>query len=399
MLTDIAIKAGKPRERPYKLFDAGGLYLIVSPSGGRWWRLNYVCGGAHKTLSLGTYPLVALKQAREKRDDLRRLLANGVDPGAVRKAAKRSGDGAFEALTREWHAKHRHAWTSGHADRILADLSKNVFPWLGGQPPADITPAELLAVLRRIEARGALETAHRVLSDCGRVFRYAIATGRAERDVAADLRGALPPTRPVRHAAITEVKAIGGLLRALDGYEGQFITRCALRLAPLLFVRPGELRAAEWREFDLEAAEWRIPTQRMKMRQVHIVPLARQALAILRELYPLTGHGCYVFPSLRTGSRPLSENTLNAALRRLGYDKHTMTSHGFRSMASTVLNESGWHHDAIERQLAHSPKDKVRATYNYAEYLPERRRLMQWWADYLDGLRAGAVVVPIKSAG
>ena len=396
-LTDIRIKAAKPKEKPYKLYDAAGLYLIVSPSGGRWWRFNYAQDGKQKTLSLGTYPLVGLKQAREKRDELRRRVANGEDPGVARKAAKREGADTLQALALEWHAKHKHAWTPVHTNRVIGDLRKDIFPWLGDRPMAEITPPELLATVRRIESRGALETARRVLSDCGRIFRYGVATGRAERDVAADLRGALPPTKSVRYAAITEPKAIGALLRAVDGYEGQLATRCALQLAALTFVRPGELRAAEWAEFDLEAAEWRIPAHRMKMRQVHIVPLSRQATAILRELHPLTGAGRYVFPSLRTPNRPMSENTLNSSLRRLGYSKLEMTAHGFRSMASTVLNEAGWHRDAIERQLAHAPRDKIRATYNYAEYLPERRKLMQWWADYLNGLRAGGVVVPFKS--
>jgi integrase len=230
------------------------------------------------------------------------------------------------------------------------------------------------------------------------VFRYAIATGRGERDISADLRGALPPLRYTHHAAITEAKAVGALLRAIDGYQGHFVTRCALRLAPLVFVQPGELRAAEWQEFDLDSAEWRIPASRMKMRTTHIVPLSHQAVAILREVYPLTGRGKYVFPSLRTRDRPMSENTVNAALRRLGYPKDEMTGHGFRSMASTLLNEQGWHHDAIERQLAHAERDAVRGAYNYAEYLPERRRMMQVWGDFLDGLRGGAAVLPFRAA-
>ncbi|MGH6885504.1 MAG: tyrosine-type recombinase/integrase, partial [Geminicoccales bacterium] len=242
-------------------------------------------------------------------------------------------------------------------------------------------------VLRRIEARGAIDTAHRVLQNCGQVFRFAVATGRAVRDPAADLRGALVTVRGSHFASITEPKAIGALLRAIGGYQGTHIVRCALRLAPLTFVRPGELRAAEWPEFDLDAAEWRIPAERMKMRAIHLVPLSAQAVGILRELRPLTGTGRYVFPGERTPTRPMSENTVNAALRRLGYSKDEMTGHGFRSMASTLLNEQGWHRDAIERQLAHGERDAVRAAYNYAEHLPERRRMMQAWADYLDGLK------------
>jgi integrase len=301
-------------------------------------------------------------------------------------------------LALEWHCKFKPGWTEKHAGRMLARLERDVFPWLGSRPVNEINAPELLAVVRRIEKRGALDVAHRVLGYCGQIFRYAIATGRGERDISADLRGALPPVRSKHHASITDVKAVGALLRAIDGYEGHFITRCALRLAPLVFVRPGELRAAEWRELDLDTAEWRIPGSRMKMRAVHIIPLSQQAVAILRELHPLTGRGKYVFPSLRSGERPMSENTVNAALRRLGYDKGEMTGHGFRSMASTLLNEQGWHHDAIERQLAHAERDAVRGAYNYAEHLPERRKMMQAWASYLDGLREGGNVTPLRKA-
>lgn len=397
-LTDIAIKAVKPTAKPMKLFDTGGLFLIVTPSGGKWWRFKYRHQGKAKTLSLGTYPTVPLKDARERRDELKRQLARGIDPGVVRRACKESQANTFEALALEWHARFKHTWTADHGERILARFNNDVFPWLGAKPIRDITAPKLLEVIRRIEARGALDTAHRALANCGQVFRYAIATGRGERDISADLRGALPPVRPTHHATITDAKAIGALLRAIEGYQGHFVTRCALRLAPLVFVRPGELRAAEWAEFDLDSAEWRIPASRMKMRTTHIVPLSRQAVAILRELYPLTGRGKYVFPSLRTGERSMSENTVNAALRRLGYDKGEMTGHGFRSMASTLLNEQGWHHDAIERQLAHAERDAVRAAYNYAEHLPERRRMVQAWADYLDSLRSGAVVLPLRAA-
>jgi integrase len=301
-------------------------------------------------------------------------------------------------LALEWHCKFKPGWTEKHAGRMLARLERDVFPWLGSRPVNEINTPELLAVVRRIEKRGALDVAHRVLGYCGQIFRYAIATGRGERDISADLRGALSPVRSKHHASITDVKAVGALLRAIDGYEGHFITRCALRLAPLVFVRPGELRAAEWRELDLDTAEWRIPGSRMKMRAVHIIPLSQQAVAILRELHPLTGRGKYVFPSLRSGERPMSENTVNAALRRLGYDKGEMTGHGFRSMASTLLNEQGWHHDAIERQLAHAERDAVRGAYNYAEHLPERRKMMQAWASYLDGLREGGNVTPLRKA-
>ena len=392
-LTDTAIRNAKPDRKPVKLFDAGGLYLLAHPNGGRWWRLKYRHGGKEKLLSLGTYPDVGLKDARRRRDKARKLLTDGIDPGEHRKATKRAKADSLEAVAREWHAKHVPLWVASHADKIIRRLERDIFPWLGGRSVRDVTAPELLAVLRRIEARGALDVSHRAHQNLGRIFHYAIATGRAERNPAADIRGALPPAKEKHHAAITDPKGVGALLRAIESYQGSFVTQCALRLAPLLFVRPGELRKAEWAEIDLDAAEWRIPAERMKMRAIHIVPLSVQTVAILRELHPLTGSGHYVFPGLRTPTRPMSENTVNAALRRLGYAKDEMTGHGFRSMASTLLNEQGWHRDAIERQLAHGERDAVRAAYNYAEHLPERRRMMQVWADYLDGLKNGAEVV------
>ncbi len=398
-LTDTAIRNAKPTEKPTRLFDGGGMYLLINPNGSRWWRLKYRFGGKEKLLSLGVYPEVSLKEARAKRDEARKLLAQGIDPSSNRKVTKAAQGNTFEVLALEWHCKFKPGWTEKHAGRMLARLERDVFPWLGSRPVNEINAPELLAVVRRIEKRGALDVAHRVLGYCGQIFRYAIATGRGERDISADLRGALPPVRSKHHASITDVKAVGALLRAIDERGGgHFITRCALRLAPLVFVRPGELRAAEWRELDLDTAEWRIPGSRMKMRAVHIIPLSQQAVAILRELHPLTGRGKYVFPSLRSGERPMSENTVNAALRRLGYDKGEMTGHGFRSMASTLLNEQGWHHDAIERQLAHAERDAVRGAYNYAEHLPERRKMMQAWASYLDGLREGGNVTPLRKA-
>jgi integrase len=397
-LTDTAARNAKPGDKTRKLSDEKGLYLEITPRGGRYWRLKYRFGGREKRLALGVYPDVSLKDARERRDEARKLLANGVDPGEMKKAAKRStaeaSANSFEAVAREWYAKFSPAWTESHGGRILHRLERDIFPWLGTRPISQITASELLTALRRIENRGAVETAHRAMQNCGQVFRYAVATGRAERDPTGDLRGALPPVKEKHHASITDPKAIGGLLRAMESYEGNLITRCALRLAPLVFVRPGELRKAEWSEVDLDAAEWRIPAERMKMREQHIVPLSRQAVAILEELKPLTGRGRYLFPGARTNGRPMSENTVNAALRRLGYGKNEMTGHGFRSMASTLLNEQGWHRDAIERQLAHAERNAVRAAYNYAEHLPERRRMMQAWADYLDTLSKGADVLP-----
>jgi integrase len=399
-LTDTAVRNAKPQAKPYKLADEKGLYLLVHPRGAKYWRFKYRYLGKEKLLALGVYPDLSLKDARQRRDDARKLVAADIDPGAHRKAvqAARSLNAAsgFEAVAREWHTKHAPNWSASHADKILRRFECDVFPWIGARPVADIMPPELLAVVRRIEARGALDTAHRALQNAGQVFRYAIATGRASRDPSGDLRGALPPAKGSHFPSITEPKAIGHLLRAIQGYQGSHVTRYALQLAPLVFVRPGELRQAEWCEFDLEAAEWRIPPARMKKRKLHIIPLPIQAVAILRDLQPLTGRGRYVFPGARSHERPMSENTVNAALRRLGYSRSEMTGHGFRSMASTILNEQGWNRDAIERQLAHAERDGVRAAYNYAEHLPERRRMMQAWANFLDELTADAKVMPMS---
>lgn len=399
-LTDSAIRNAKPKEKQYKMTDGSGLYLLVTPKGGKWWRLDYRFNGKRKTLSMGIYPDVSLKSARDKRDKARKQIADGIDPGELRKATKASQSDAngFEAVAREWWGKHEPNWSQTHSSRILLRLEKDVFPWIGNRPIGEITAPELLTVLRRIENRGAVETAHRIHQSCGQIFRYAVATGRAERDPSADLKGALPPARQKHHASITDPKKIGELLRAIDGYEGSFTTRCALQLASMTFVRPGELRHAEWPEIHLDKAEWRIPAEKMKMRTLHIVPLSTQAIAVLEEIKPLTGRGKYVFPGVRTNKRPMSENTVNAALRRLGYTKEEMTGHGFRSMASTILNEQGRNRDAIERQLAHAERNSVRAAYNYAEHLKERARMMQEWADYLDKLKAGAEIIPINQS-
>ena len=387
-LTNTAIRNAKPRVKRYRLFDSQGLYIEVAPSGGKWWRLKYRILGREKRLSLGVYPEVSLKDAREKRDQARRSLSEGADPIEARKLQSIADGTSFEAVAREWFIKFAPGWSAGHANRILRRLENDVFPWLGSRSIEQIDPPELLKVVRRIESRGALETAHRAIRNCGQVFRYAVATGRAERDPTTDLSGALPPARSRHYPTITDPEAIGDLLRAIDGYQGSPITRGALRLAPLVFVRPGELRHAEWPDINLKSAEWRIPPEKMKNRRIHLVPLSRQAITILKELQPLTGHGQYLFPGRRSPRRPMSENTINAALRNLGYDKNQMTGHGFRSMASTLLNEQGcWHPDSIERQLAHVEGNSVRAAYNYAEHLEERRRMMQWWADYLDGLK------------
>ena len=399
-LTDTAIRAAEPGAKARKLFDGAGLYLEVPPSGTKRWRLKYRHAGKEKRLSLGLYPEVSLKQARKRRDELKEILARGEDPSEVRKREKLLGDTSrannFEVVFREWFEKFSPGWSDNYRKSLLRRMEIHALPALGKRPIAKITAPELLQVVRLTEGRGIAETRRRVLQNCGQVFRYAVATGRAERDPSGDLRGALPPVKVKHHASITDPKQIGGLLRAIDGYEGSPVVRAALRLAPLVFVRPGELRRAEWAEIDTEAAEWKIPAEKMKMERPHIVPLSVQALAVLGEAQLLTGHAQYVFPSIRTTARPMSENTINAALRRLGYEKTEMTGHGFRSMASTLLNEQGWNRDVIERQLAHVEGNSVRAAYNYAEHLDERRRMMQAWADYLDALRTRVDVVSIR---
>jgi integrase len=401
-LTDTAIKNAKPGTKPVKLFDGSGLFLLLTPEGGRRWRLKYRFDGKEKLLALGVYPEVPLKLARTRAEDARRSLAEGIDPSDARRAAKAAraerAANSFEVVAQEWTDKQRPAWTPGYHAKIVRRLEVNLYPWIGALPMDAVTAPVLLACARRVESRGAIDVAHRIVQDAGQVFRYAIATGRATRDPSGDLRGALPPLIVKHHASVTDPREVGELLRAIYGYSGTFEVICALKLAPMVFVRPGELRGAEWREFDLESAEWRIPAERMKMRDAHIVPLSRQAVAILRELCALTGRGRYVFPGARTNGRPMSENTVNAALRRMGYSRDQQTGHGFRSMATTLLNEQGWNRDAIERQMAHAERDGVRAAYNRAEHLPERRKMMQAWADYLDALRQGAAIVSFRSA-
>jgi integrase len=379
------------------------MYLLVQPSGAKYWRLKYRFAGKEKLLGLGVYDVVSLAEARQRRAKAKVALASGSDPSLERQVEKRkqkiAAANTLEAIAEEWHENNKHSWSDDYADWILRALKADIFPWLGRRPIAEIEPPDVLQALRRIESRNALVTAHRVRNNLEQIFAYAIASGRATRNPATDLRRALKALPEKKHhASVKDPKSVGELLRAIDGYQGSFVTRCALRLAPLVFVRPGELRKAEWREFELDAAEWRIPAERMKMGAPHIVPLSTQAVALLRELHPLTGPGKYVFPSIRDRKNPMSENTINAALRRLNYGSDQMTAHGFRSMASTLLNEAGWNRDAIERQLAHGERDKVRAAYNAAEHLPERRRMMQAWADFLDGLTAGGAVTPIRHA-
>lgn len=397
-LTDVQVRNFKPGPTPQRHRDEKGLFLEVRTNGGKFWRLRYKHQGKENMLSLGEYPAVSLMDARQKRDELRVALAQGRDPALVRKVEKTPPDIlTLERLALEWHERFLPKWTPGHAQDILRRLQIHIFPHIGQTPAKDLAAPELLAALRRLESKNRRETAKRVLQIVGQVLRYGVASGYLTRDVSADLRGALGAAKPKHHAAILDAKGVAGLLRAIDGYQGHPATYAALRLAPLLALRPGELRGLMWEEVDMAAEEIRIGADRMKMREAHIVPLSRQAKAILEDIRPLTGHGKYVFPSLRSASRCMSENTVNAALRRLGYSKEEMTGHGFRSMASTILNEQGWPSDAIERQLAHRPRNKVRAAYNHAQHLPERRKMMQAWADYLDGLRTGAKVVPIRA--
>jgi integrase len=394
-ISELKIRASKPKEKSYKVWDDRGLYMLVTPTGGRLWRFRYRIGGVEKLLALGAYPDVPLKRAREKRDEARILVADGVDPMAKRRADRAARTDTFELIAAEWLELQRKALASETMQILGTRLKSFLYPYIGSRPVRSITAQELLAALRRIEARGKHETAHRVRALAGRVLRFAVATGRADHDVAADLKDALAPVKSRNFASVTDPARVGQLLRAIDGYDGQPITALALKLAPLVFVRPGELRGAEWFEFDLENAEWRIPGSRMKMVEQHIVPLARQAVGILRELHVLTGTGRLVFPSLLNLDRPMSENTINAALRRLGYAGDEQTAHGFRSMASTLLNEQGFPPDVIELQLAHFERNKVRAAYNRAQRLSERRSMMQHWADYLYELRASARVQPV----
>jgi integrase len=403
-LTDTAARNAKAARNPRKLSDGGGLFLLVQPNRSKLWRLAYRFAGKQKALALGIYPTVSLAEARSRRDDAKKLLAGGIDPSVQRKANKKveraATDSSFRVVAGEVISKLQR---EGRADVTLIKkrwLLDFALPAFGDRPVAEITASELLALLREIEGRGLYETARRVRSTCGMVFRYAIATGRAERDPSADLRGALTVHQVSHRATIVDPAGIGALLRAIDGFDGQPTTQAALRLVAYVFVRPGELRHAEWKEFDLDGGVWSIPAEKMKMRRPHRVPLSRQSLAILLELREITGDGRWLFPSVRTVMRPISENTLNAALRRLGYGSDEMTAHGFRAMAATRLNEMGrWNADAIERQLAHQEANAVRRAYTHsAEYWPERIAMMQAWANDLDELRENGKVVSLAKA-
>jgi len=394
-ISDTAIKGAKPQERPYKLRDGEGLSLLVMPNGRRLWRFRCGHGKSESMVSLGAYPDVPLKLARAKAAEARKQLAEGVTPAEARRTERAQTENTFEALAKEWLERQSLADVTRAKAEWLFGL---VLPDIGSRPIADLKAPDLLKALRKIESTGRHETALGVKQRCGQVFRFAIATGRAESDPTGALRGALKAPNVENHAALTDPAKVGALLRAIEGYDGHPATAAALRLSALTFVRPGELRAAEWREFTLEGKEpaWRIPGERMKMGELHIVPLATQAVAVLEELHALTGQGRYVFPSLRSAERCMSNNTVNAALRRLGYTSEEMTAHGFRSTARTLLNEQGWHPDLIELQLAHAERNKVRAAYNRAQRLAERRKMMQSWADYLDGLKSGGNVVAIR---
>ncbi|MHB8848161.1 MAG: tyrosine-type recombinase/integrase [Burkholderiales bacterium] len=398
-LTDTKIRNAKPGAKPVKMYDERGLYLEIPPTGSKRWRFRYKFDGKEKLISLGVYPEISLKDARISREEARKLIANGIDPSVNRKAQKAAGQdraaNSLEVIAREWYSKNAPTWAVSHSSKILRMLERDIFPWLGKRPIAEISAPELLAVVQKIEKRGAIETAHRALASCGQVFRFGIATGRAERDPTGDLRGALTSVKGQHFAAITEPQEVGGLLRSLDGYQGTLTVSCALKLAPLVFVRPGELRKAEWADIDFEKAEWGYLVT--KTGTPHIVPLATQALSILRDLHAVTGNGRFVFPSVRSYDRPMSDNAILAAMRRMGIAKEIMSGHGFRAMARTILDEVlGVRPDLIEHQLAHAVKDPLGRAYNRTSHLPERRKMMQQWADYLDGLKSGAVVIPFK---
>lgn len=399
-LTDTAIRNSKPKDKPLRLSDERGLYLLINPNGSRWWRFDYRFQGIRKTLSMGVYPDVPLKLARERRDEARSLLAAGADPGVQRKAEKRAsaeaGSNTFEALAREWMATRGKEWTASYASKTKSALERHVFPSVGAKPITEITAPDLLALLRAIETRGTVDMAHRVQQHCGGIFRFAIATGRATTDPVPSLRGALSTVKKEHYAALTDPTEYAELLRAIDNYRGEATTKAAMQLLALTFQRTKEVRFAEWSQFDFDQALWRIPAEIMKMREAHIVPLSRQAIEVLKGIQALTGKGRLAFPSSTSWERPISENTVVYALARMGY-KGRMTGHGFRSVASTLLNEQGFRSDLIERQLAHAEKNAVRAAYNRAEYLAERVKMMQDWADYLDKIKAGAEVIQLRS--
>ena len=385
-LTDIAIRTAKLKDKPYKLSDAGGLYLLIKSNGKKYWRLKYRFAGKEKLLSIGVYPVINLSEARKRSLDAKKLLANNIDPSQSKKEDKLNQlintEHSFETIAHEWHANQKQRWTERHASYVLRRIQADIFPHLGSKPINEIKTPELLAVLRLIEARGAIDIAHRVLQTCGQIFRYAIAIGKAERDISADLRGALK-TRKKENYSRLKANELPEFLDKLEKYDGDLQTKLAFKLLILTFVRTGEVRGAKWAEIDLAKNEWRIPAERMKMRELHIVPLSMQAIEVLKELQPINGYREHLFPNRNKPMTCISENTLLYALYRMGYHSRA-TVHGFRGTASTVLNEQGFKSDVIERQLAHSERNKVRDSYNHAQYLPERTEMMQWWGDYLE---------------
>lgn len=387
-LTTKIIEKSTAKAKSYRVTDGKGMYLLITKSGSKLWRLDYTLNKKRNTHALGVFPDVTLLEARDLRFEAKKLISDGIDPNQYRKLNNDNLEKTtFEAIALQWHTKFSKEWSDSHKQRIFRRLEKDIFPWIGPRQIKDITAGQLLSVIERVSDRGALESAHRIHQNCGAIFRYAIATDRATNDITLALKGSIPAAKSKHHPSITNPKEISILLNVIDGYQGEFTTRCALQLLPLLFVRPGELRHAEWSEFNLPGKEWRIPANRMKMKITHIVPLSTQVMIILKNLQPLTGSEKYLFPSIRSKSRPMSENTINGALKRLSYTKDEMTGHGFRSMASTLLNEMNYNTDAIERQLAHSEGNKVKAAYNYAEHLGLRREMMQEWSDFLDKLK------------
>lgn len=389
--TDTAIRNAKYTDKTYKITDEKGMYILVNASG-KYFRLDYRYAGKRQTLAIGVYPDISLKEAREKRDEARKMIKNGINPSDYKKTAKHNlisdTKDTFISIAEEWFIKNKPKWEESHANRKWRALEKDIFPYIGNRPIKQITAQELLSVIRKIEERNRIDTAHRTKNICGEVYAYAVATIRAERNICRDLDGALAARTTKNMATITDTKEIGGLLRAIDSYTGEFITKCALRLSPYVFLRPGELRQAEWSEIDFDRKIWKIEADKMKMKRPHIIPLSRQVLSILKELQPSTGQWQYVFPSIRGKDRPMSNVTILASLRRMGYTKEEMTAHGFRGMASTLLHENGFDSAIIELQLAHVERNKVKGAYNHAEHLEKRTEMMQWWADYLDQIKS-----------
>ncbi len=389
-LTDIIAKNIKPKDKIFRIFDERGLYLEINPNGGKYWRFKYRFDGKEGRLAFGVYPELSLKEARDKRDEARKKIKNGINPSEEKKLAKLTRmintDNSFENVAREWHDKQKDRYTPKHYKIVLKRLETDVFPLLGSRPIGQIKAPELLVTIQKIEKRGAIDLAHRVIQTAGQIFRYAIATGRAERDISADLRGALTVRKKVNHANLKE-DDLPEFLQKLNQYHGEPRTKLALQMLVLTFVRTAELRGMRWEEINLETKEWHIPAERMKMREKHIVPLSKQVIELLNQIRKLHNNPDFVFPSHINPNKPISENTLIYAIYRMGYHSKA-TAHGFRATASTILNEKNFRADVIEKQLAHGERNKVRASYNHAQYLPERKEMMQWWADYLDKLIA-----------